>query len=95
MADESRGSNLILSASGNGFEHVTVRHIEGARIRTRGFSAVKLLPGSPQVAVALRTEELQGRVATYLTMLHINGTILMADTHIADRKYEGIEIAGA
>ena len=93
-ADERRGSNLILTASGSGFEHVSAARVQGAHEPTRGYSAVKLLPGSSDVVAALRTYEVAGLVATYLSVLRTDGTVLMDDTHIADRKYEGLELAG-
>lgn len=92
QADERQGSNLIISAS-NSFEHIRSTRV-GRRIRARGFSAVKLVPDTLDVAVALRTEEVDGQLATFVCVLHTNGTVLMPDTYISDRKYEGIEISG-
>ena len=60
--------------------------------RRRGFSSVKLLPGT-QMLVALKTEEVRGRFASYLTVLTLNGSVLMEDTHVKDVKYEGLEVA--
>ncbi|KAL1522402.1 hypothetical protein AB1Y20_017392 [Prymnesium parvum] len=90
--DESRGSNLILTASGSAFETVHYARA-GEHIMNRGFSSVKLLPHAPDIAIALRTEEVDGRVASFVCVVHTNGTVLMTDTFIADRKYEGIEVA--
>ena len=36
---------------------------------------------------------LRGRMATYLTVLSTNGSVLMEDTLIDEVKYEGIEVA--
>lgn len=61
-------------------------------IPTRGFSTFKFIPSSDdQVIVALRTEELDGKTATYITAFTIAGETLLADFHISDLKYEGLE----
>ena len=72
---------------------VSVGHVEGPLVPRRGFSSAKLLPGGGDMLVALRTEEYRGKMATYLTVLSTNGSVLMEDTHIADVKYEGLEVA--
>lgn len=41
--------------------------------------------------MALRTEELEGKTATYVTAFKINGEVLLDDFHISDMKYEGLE----
>ena len=41
--------------------------------------------------VALKSEELEGKVATYVMVFTVDGTILYPETKIGDRKYEGIE----
>jgi len=72
---------------------VSVGRVEGPLVPRRGFSSAKLLPGGGGMLVALRTEEYRGKMATYLTVLSTNGSVLMEDTHIADVKYEGLEVA--
>ena len=71
---------------------VRVERVGGPLLRQRGFSSVKLLPGT-EMLVALKTEEVRGRFASYLTVLSLNGTVLMEDTHVKDVKYEGLEVA--
>ena len=80
--------------------HVRMGHVAGPLLPQRGFSSAKLLPGTgtagvagSELMVALRTEELRGRMATYLTVLSTNGSVLMEDTLIDEVKYEGIEVA--
>lgn len=59
---------------------------------SRGFSSFKFVPTSEdEVIVALRTEELNGKTATYITSFTIQGQILLNDTWISDLKYEGLE----
>lgn len=41
--------------------------------------------------MALRSEELEGKTATYITAFTINGNVLLEDTLISDLKYEGLE----
>ena len=71
---------------------VRVERVQGPLLRRRGFSSVKLLPGT-EMLVALKTEEVRGRFASYLTVLTLNGSVLMEDTHVKDVKYEGLEVA--
>ena len=71
---------------------VRVGRVEGPLLRQRGFSSVKLLPGT-QMLVALKTEEVRGKYASYLTVLYLNGSVAMEDTHVKDVKYEGLEVA--
>lgn len=71
---------------------VRVERVQGPLLRQRGFSSVKLLPGT-EMLVALKTEEVRGRFASYLTVLTLNGSVLMEDTHVKDVKYEGLEVA--
>lgn len=41
--------------------------------------------------VALKSEEVEGVVATYITVLTMQGAILLPETKFADTKFEGIE----
>lgn len=41
--------------------------------------------------VALRTEEIEGRTATYITAFTIKGDVILDDTFVSDLKYEGFE----
>ena len=41
--------------------------------------------------IALKSEELEGKIATYVMVFNIDGTILFPETKIGDLKFEGIE----
>jgi len=60
---------------------------------SHGFSSFKFVPGtSDSVIVALRSEELQGKVASYVMVFKsADGTIILPETKIGDHKFEGIE----
>ena len=75
------------------FERVTVGHAGAAADPRRGYSSVKVLPGSSHLLVALSTEEVRGAVASFVTVLDINGTVVMAPERIGSVKYEGLELA--
>ncbi|CAG9773691.1 unnamed protein product [Ceutorhynchus assimilis] len=88
-ADERRGCNVLLSADSNMYD---VNVVELNNINTRGFSSFKFIPTSnDNVIVALKTEELEGKTATYITAFTIKGEILLEDSYVSDLKYEGIE----
>jgi len=91
--DERHGAHqlLWLRDSHNGSRAKAVAL--SAHNASRGFSSIKLLPGSPDEVVAIKTEEVEGRVASYLTVLRTDGSVLMGDVHIASAKFEGIEVA--
>lgn len=44
-----------------------------------------------QIIVALKTEELEGKTASYITAFTIKGEIILEDSYISDLKYEGLE----
>lgn len=68
-----------------------VKHI-GDLIPIRGFSSFKFLPGSQDsVIVALKTEEYQGKTATYIMAFTIEGTIIMPESKVMDKKFEGLD----
>ena len=87
---ERRGANLIITADQNfsTFRTVSV----GRDIPGRGFSSCKFLPGTEDRLMAgLRTEEVGAVVASYVTVFDIQGRVLLSDTKIGNRKYEGLE----
>ena len=43
--------------------------------------------------VTVEMAMLRGKTATYLTVLGTDGSVILEDTHVADVKYEGIEVA--
>lgn len=73
------------------FTDITVKHI-GELSKTRGFSSFKFIPETnDQVIVALKSEEVSGKIASYLTIFKIDGKILLKEKYVGDVKYEGIE----
>ncbi|XP_015127556.1 soluble calcium-activated nucleotidase 1 isoform X2 [Diachasma alloeum] len=88
--DEVMSCSYLLTANED-FSSIKTTKIEG-RIPVRGFSSFKFLPGTDDtVIIALKSEEFQGRTATYITAFTIDGEILMPDMKIADLKFEGFE----
>lgn len=88
--DEHRGCSVLLSADAE-MQDISVIKINNSK-PTRGFSSFKFIPTSnDQVIVALRTEELNGNTATFITTFTIDGKILLDDEFIASDKYEGFE----
>lgn len=88
--DESRATDLMFIAN-EGFTDIKVKHI-GELSKTRGFSSFKFIPETnDQVIVALKSEEVAGKIASYLTIFKIDGKILLKERHIGEVKYEGIE----
>ena len=64
----------------------------GNLIKVRGFSSFKFLPGSEDtIIVALKTEEHEGETATYIMAFNIDGSILMPELKVIDKKFEGLE----
>lgn len=88
--DEVMGCNKLISADEN-FRSIEVITL-GLYKPTQGFSTFKFLPGSEDVIIALLTEEINGKTATYLTAFTIKGKIITEPTQIkTDLKYEGID----
>ncbi|CAI9576521.1 unnamed protein product [Staurois parvus] len=88
--DEQRGTNILLRASAD-FADITLSHV-GTHIPTHGFSSFKFIPGTDdQIIVALKSEENNGQVATYITVFILDGRVLLPETKIGNVKYEGIE----
>ena len=60
MADEMRGTNLLLVAD-DSFSRINVHHIGERGDGARGFSAFKFVPGTnDDLIVALKSEEKNG-----------------------------------
>ncbi|RWS25866.1 soluble calcium-activated nucleotidase 1-like isoform X1, partial [Leptotrombidium deliense] len=59
----------------------------------RGFSSFKFLPYSDDhIIVAIKSEENDGQIASYITAFTINGDIVLKEELIEEGiKYEGIE----
>ncbi|XP_078042002.1 apyrase [Augochlora pura] len=88
--DEKMSCNVLLQTDEN-FTNVKVTKISNF-VPIRGFSSFKFLPGSKDmIIVALKTEEYLGKTATYITAFTIAGAMIMQDTRIEDKKFEGLE----
>jgi len=90
VEDERRGTNLMILAD-ESFSHIESRTI-GKIAPTHGFSSFKFLPGSQdEIILALKSEEFQGNISTYILAFNIQGKVLMPEQKIADLKFEGVE----
>lgn len=72
---------------------IKVSHIgELGEPASHGFSSFKFVPNTEdRVIIALKSEELEGKIATYVMAFDLDGKILYPETKIGDLKYEGIE----
>lgn len=91
LKDEIRGTNLLLRASQD-FQRITLQKV-GPKIESHGFSSFKFIPETQDtVAVAIKSEEVKGKAATYITVFNVaDGQIIFPETKIGNVKYEGIE----
>ncbi|OWF50904.1 soluble calcium-activated nucleotidase 1-like [Mizuhopecten yessoensis] len=88
--DERKATNMMIIANDK-FDDIEIRYI-GVKNDLRGFSSFKFIPGTnDQMIVALKSEEVEGRVASYILVFTVNGDIILSDKKIGDHKYEGIE----
>ncbi|KOX72820.1 Soluble calcium-activated nucleotidase 1 [Melipona quadrifasciata] len=88
--DETMSCNILLTADEN-FVDIKVTKV-GNLVPIRGFSSFKFLPGSQDsIIVALKTEEYQGQTATYIVAFTIDGNVIMPETKVMDKKFEGLE----
>jgi soluble calcium-activated nucleotidase 1 len=87
--DERRGANVMISTN-EMFEDIKVSHI-GPQNPTHGFSSFAFVPFRENEFVALKTEEVDGNIATYITVLNLHGEVLLEETKIGDVKFEGVE----
>lgn len=89
-ADERRATNLMFAANSD-FTEIEMSRI-GPFHPTHGFSSFKFIPGTnDEVVVALKSEEDQGKIASYIMAFTIDGEMLLEETRIGEYKYEGIE----
>ncbi|XP_005098146.1 soluble calcium-activated nucleotidase 1 [Aplysia californica] len=90
VKDEKRATNLMFIADED-FTSVEIKKI-GSLNPTHGFSSFKFIPGTEDsIIVALKSEEDNGKIASYILAFDINGNTLMPEKKIGDVKYEGIE----
>lgn len=85
------GCNKLLSTDEN-FRNIDVVEL-GPYKPTYGFSSFKFVPHSNDgVIIALMTEELNGKTATHITALTVDGKTLLGPIQIKTKfKYEGLE----
>lgn len=89
-ADERRATNILLSCNEH-FGQVKVTRI-GNLNPTHGYSTFKFVPSTQDtVIIALKSEEDDGNIASYIQAFNINGHVLLSETKIGDQKFEGIE----
>jgi len=88
--DELMGSNVMIVVDEH-FNHFNVTTI-GKHRPTRGFSSLKFLPGREHEVVAIKSEEHNDQINSYIMVFDMFGNILLDETHIGSAKYEGIEI---
>jgi len=88
--DEKRGSDLVITTD-EYHQDIKDFHI-GNLIQSHGFSAFAFVPYREYEVIVLKTEEVDGKIATYITAFDFEKKkILMEETKIADVKFEGIE----
>lgn len=88
--DERRGTNLLLRASEN-FSFINLNTV-GKLNPHRGFSSFKFIPETSDTwIIALKSEEIDGKISSYLTVFTVTGEILLPEHEIGKLKYEGIE----
>jgi soluble calcium-activated nucleotidase 1 len=92
--DEHRGAHKLILASDD-FQQIEVVEIQGPLTPERGFSSFKFVPHTDDtVLVAIKSVELGDAQESYLTVLDIQGNVLLADTKLpGDHKYEGVAFA--
>ena len=88
--DERRATNVMLTCNED-FTDIQVRVI-GELSLTHGFSSFKFIPGTDDKSfVALKTEEDNGTIRSYIVSYDIFGRMLLDETLIGNNKFEGIE----
>lgn len=88
--DERRATNLLFRTDEN-FDDVLLSRV-GKFNPTHGFSSFKFVPGSnDRVIVALKSEEDNGKIASYIVVFNLDGDVLLDEMKIGEHKFEGIE----
>lgn len=91
--DEYMGCNVLISADEH-FGNVQTVHLDATNSApTHGFSSFKFIPGTEdRFIVALKSEELNGKMSTFISVFGIDGKVILPQERIeTDFKYEGIE----
>lgn len=96
--DERRATNILIQSDAL-FDRITAKTIGEINL-VRGYSSFKFIPipdsttinDNEHIILALKTEEDNGQISTYVTVFNTDGYILLKDQLVSDRlKYEGIE----
>jgi len=89
--DEKRATNLLVKADAD-FDRIKVMTI-GEVNPIRGYSSFKFVPYTDdEIIVALKSEESNGQISSYISVFRISGEMLLHDTLVSNElKYEGIE----
>lgn len=85
VEDEHRATNLIISAD-ESFSDISVSHI-GPFHPTRGYSSFRFVPGTQDsIILAIKSEEVDGKIASYMLAFDLHGDIRMPEQKVADLK---------
>jgi len=87
--DESRGSDTVISMNEQ-FADIRISHV-GVNEPTHGFSTFQFVPFREHEVVALKTEEHQDKISTYIMVFDLEGRVLLEETLVGNVKFEGIE----
>jgi soluble calcium-activated nucleotidase 1 len=89
--DEQRAANILIKADEK-FRSITYEKV-GRLNRIRGYSSIKFVPGTEeQLILALKSEENNGSMSSYVTLFTVTGQILVDDLLVSNKyKFEGIE----
>ena len=92
VEDEEHGTNMMITANEQ-FGNINVIKIGNLDEPTHGFSTFKFVPDSKEtVIVSLKSEEYKGKIASYIMVFKSkDGTIILPETFVGSRKYEGLE----
>lgn len=90
--DERRATNILLVCD-ESFLNIEVINPFGPASLTHGFSSFKFIPGTgDRYILALKSEENDGKTASYIMVLDLKGNMIMKEKKIAGNyKYEGVE----
>jgi soluble calcium-activated nucleotidase 1 len=91
VKDERRAANTMILATEN-FSTIEVINNIGPKSDVRGFSAFRFIPSHDTEFVALKSVEDGSDIFTYITVLNMEGQVLMEETLIDNVKFEGLEI---
>ncbi|GAX82760.1 hypothetical protein CEUSTIGMA_g10186.t1 [Chlamydomonas eustigma] len=100
ILDGQRGCTLLISCSIT-FHDIKIVQLKMRGQPERGFSAMRFVPGTQdRHIVATRTVEIEGadkgrRCSSYITVIDLEGNVLMPETFLGNHKYEGLEIMGS